>query len=285
MNRFKLILLYIISFIVFAPSCKLIKHKKSNKKKQETIAQIQKIDSANSSLKSEVVSIDTSLILKAQIDSLAPFWQRRFEFKTFSAKSKMHYEGKEKVFDFVANIRICKDSLIWVSINVAGLVQVARAIITPDSFKAILYTEKEVYEGPITQASSFLPEGIDFYSLQNLILGNPILNNLLPVFFTQVDSDLNFKLINNDYLEQLRYSKLDSTLKSSQLLTQGSTNKSLTHFLSNFLRINNTWIATERKINISADSSILSVDMDLSNISVDNELSYPFSIPKNYTRK
>jgi hypothetical protein len=284
MNKFNYSIIVAIFCSLFLPSCKIFKHKPSKKKQQEIAAQKQKIDSMTAALKKEVV-VDTNELLKALIAQTAPIWQKRIDLKTFSVKSKMHYEGAGKSYDFVANIRMRKDSLIWISVNVAGILQVARAIITPDSFKVILYTEKEAFVGPISKANDFLPAGLNFYSLQNLLLGNPILNNANTTSVSDVAPNWIVRFEHENYIEQLQFNKVDSTLMNTQLITQGVANKALTQSLSNFELFNNLKIATERKLNILNDSITLVVDMSYSNVAIDNELSYPFSIPQNYTIK
>ncbi len=282
------------------PSCKLFKHKTSKKDKAIALRAKQVADSMSLAIKSEVSKSDSLSVGKVSdsgsLDSAGliandillrteGIWQKRIQFSTFSAKAKMHYEGGEKSLDFVANIRIKKDSIIWVSVTVAGIVQVARAIITPDSFKAVLYTEKEVYQGPISKANQILPEGLDFYSLQNVLMGNPVLNNATASSAAEEGQDWIIRMLQNNYIEQLQFDKGDSTLRKSQLITQGNVNKSLMHTMSNFSVLNNMKIAVDRKLNILNDSNAVMVEMNYSNMALDNELSYPFSIPKNYTLK
>ena len=267
------------------PSCALLKHKPSKKKKKEHVAQVQALDAAANALKNAVVQVDSGLVMKTLIEQTAPVWQHRLMLNTFSAKAKMHYESGDKSIDFVANIRMRKDSIIWVSVSVAGLVQVARAIITPDSFKAVLYTEKEAYQGPISKASSILPEGIDFYSLQNLLLGNPILNQYNTTNVVDATPNWIVRFEQANYIEQVQFDQTDSTLRSDQLITQGLTHKSLTQILSDIQLFGTLRLATQRKLTLLSDSTSMLVDMNYSNVSIDNEMSYPFSIPQNYTLK
>ncbi|MDI9320232.1 MAG: DUF4292 domain-containing protein [Phycisphaerales bacterium] len=284
MNRNSINVLAIILVINLLPSCTLLKHKTSKKKKLANTAQLKQIDSATAVIKKDI-PIDTADSQRLLIEYTAPIWQKRIELKTISAKAKMHYESGDKSFDFVANIRMRKDSIIWVSVTVAGIIQITRAVITPDSFKLILYTEKQVFAGAIEKANEFLPPGINFYSLQNLLLGNPILNKSNTVNVADASPNWVVRFEQENYIEQALYDKTDSTLRQNHLITQGVSNKTLTHILSNFETINGQKIATERKLNAINDSTAMQVDMSYSNILIDEELSYPFSIPKNYTIK
>jgi hypothetical protein len=245
-----------------------------------------KVDSALSSIKSSSVIRDTSDTKKELIKATKAIWERRLNYKTFTTKAKMQYEGDGKSFDFVANIRIQKDSVIWVNVTALnGLVQVARAIITPDSFKAVVYIQKEVYQGPISKANDFLPEGIDFFSLQNMLLGDPVFNKATITDAKDIPAFWSFRFEQDNYIQQLSYNKTDSNLNSAQILTQGQDNKAMNIIFSNYESINQQVFSDTRKINIVNGEHRLMIDMNFVNTTFDDLLSFPFSIPRNYTLK
>lgn len=287
--RFFILLVAAISF----SSCSLLKKKPSKKARAKAERAKQVADSINLSLQQSIatdssqitVSADSMTSLDSLLEQTSSIWQKRLECTTMSTKAKMHYDGGDKSLDFTANIRLKKDSIIWVSITVAGLVQVGRAIITPDSFKAVMYTEREAYVGPISKASQILPEGLDFYSLQNLLLGNPILQNVKANFAQEESNVFTFRFLHNNYLEQVHYSKTDSMLIANQLITQNNISQSLNQSLNNISSIGNKKFATDRKLSIVTEKNTLLVEMNLTNTAFDEELNYPFSIPKNYILK
>lgn len=267
------------------PSCKMLKHKRSKKSKAIAEAKAKQLDSAATAIKVAVVVDTLAAQNEALIKEKSSIWQHRIEFGTLSAKAKLHYEGGDKNLDFVAQIRMQKDSVIWVSVMVAGIVQVARAIITPDSFKAISYLDRIVYLGNTSKIKEFLPEGLDFYSLQNLLLGNPILANATIQSASINGDNWQFRATKNEYIEQLQYSQADNNLVHQQLVSNGAENKSLTQVLSSFGLFNNQRIATNRSINAVQKDEAIAIEMELSNIELNNQLSFPFSIPSNYETK
>lgn len=245
-----------------------------------------KVDSVLSSLKAAPVDKDASDTKKELIKSTKPVWSKRLSYKTFATKAKMQYEGDGKSYDFVANIRIQKDSVIWVNVTALnGLVQVARAIITPDSFKAVVYLQKEAYQGPISKANDFLPEGIDFYSLQNLLLGDPVFDKAKMTDASDVPALWTFRFEQDNYIQQLSYNKNDSNLNNAQVLTQGQDNKAMNILYSNYEYLGQHTFSDTRKIKIINGEHHITVDMNFVNTTFDESLSYPFSIPKSYTLK
>ncbi|GAA4453650.1 DUF4292 domain-containing protein [Rurimicrobium arvi] len=269
--------------VLTADSCKLIRHKRGKKQKEKAAVETRRLDSLAAGIKQAAVT-DSAMVNVRLLDSMKPVVAPRVNVTTFAAKAKMHYEGGDKSLDFVANIRMKQDSIIWISVSAGGgLIQVARAVITPDSFKAVSFLENTAYIGPISKASSILPEGVDFYSLQNMLLGNPVLSK--GQLNSVADSGDRWELRQTQlsYIEQLDVLKSDSTVQRSQLVSNDSLNRSLTQQLHNFGLFGNLRIAQDRKFNIINKGEGLLVDMNLSNIVIDAEQKYPFSIPEGYT--
>ena len=77
---------------------------------------------------------------KTLMDNLLSLWQHEIAFTTFNGKARMHYASSTDKQEFVAHIRIRKDSVIWINVTAAmGAVNVARVYITPDSIFFVNY--------------------------------------------------------------------------------------------------------------------------------------------------
>ena len=101
------------------------------------------------------------------ISALTPLLDKRIDFQTFKGKAKMHYEGSGMRQDFTANFRLAKDSVIWAHITAGmGIVNVARILITPDSFWMVNYMDKSVMAMSAAEAAERLPAAVNFYLLQ-----------------------------------------------------------------------------------------------------------------------
>lgn len=94
---------------------------------------------------------------------------------------------------FKANIRLKKDSVIWVSITPALGIEVFRVLITPDSVKYIskIPDNKYYYSGDFTAIIDLMKVDIDFAMLQDLLIGNAIgLDKEEGKFRSEIDNDL-----------------------------------------------------------------------------------------------
>src|SRR6478735_8722694 len=106
-----------------------------------------------------------------KVDSLN---KQRIEFNTFSGKMKVEYEGKEAGDQATAYVRIQKDSVIWMSLTGALGIEGYRLMINKDSFMLMNKLEKTVQYRSIAYLTEITQVPFDFYSLQDLIIGNPV---------------------------------------------------------------------------------------------------------------
>jgi Domain of unknown function (DUF4292) len=205
--------------------------------------------------------------------------------RTFSAKLKVHYESSDgKDYEFTAFIRLEQDKRIWISINATLLgIEVFRALITPDSAKVLNKMDK-VYQ---LRSISYLKEishlPFDFKILQSLILGNPIYLDSNILYYKKDVQGIsvlsigpvfrNYLTLNNDL--SLKHSKLDDVdqMKARYCdITYGQYEKADTVAFS-----------TYRKIAV-AEKARLDIELNFNKYSFNENLDFPFSIPKNYKR-
>lgn len=94
------------------------------------------------------------------------------DFTYLKTKTKIKAELGEKSISFTANIRIKKDSIIWISIVPMMGIEVFRGIITQDSVKYINKLEKKAVLLDYNALSKRLNFDINFNIVQSLLVGN-----------------------------------------------------------------------------------------------------------------
>lgn len=101
--------------------------------------------------------------------------QNFFEADWLRMKAKMTAsDGKQKQ-SFNADVRLRKDSVLWISISPTILkIEVARILIDKDSVKVINRLQKQYYETTVDFLESLANYPLDFNMLQNIFFGNPI---------------------------------------------------------------------------------------------------------------
>ena len=130
-------------------------------------------------------------MIKKTIDNLN---QNYIHFKTFNAKIKVEYQdSKGKQPDVTAIVRILKDSAIWISLTASFLnIEIYRALITKDSVILMNKQDREVQY----RSLDYLQEGteipFDYYTLQDLLIGNPVFIDSNIVYYKKTDNQVLF---------------------------------------------------------------------------------------------
>lgn len=232
---------------------------------------------------------DSSAIAEANAfnkNMLSEIRSNIIDFNTFSAKLKVDFESEAKQMAGIsAVIRMQKDSVIWISASLPVIGEVARAIITPDSLKAIDKFHKKQYLRAIRDANDVLNIPFDFKTLQNLIIGNPVYltDSIYQVVKTPAvisfscDSTLFTSLFNvfaDDYvLQQSKVMDKDSSHKRSCELTYGEYKSQDGHKF-----------ATRRRVFVE-DKNFTKIDMDFNKVDFNQPVSFPFTIPSGYSKE
>ena len=96
------------------------------------------------------------------------------EYDYVSFKSEFNVRVKEDKKSFKANVRIKRDSIVWISISPLLGIEVARIIFTQDSIKLIDKWNDQYYLGNFAYINDKFDTDLDFLMVQDLFVGNPI---------------------------------------------------------------------------------------------------------------
>jgi len=234
-----------------------------------------------------------------QVDSVYNLMtSNQFKAEWFSGKFKGAYHRPNDKQIFNGQIRIRKDSLIWISITAVMGIEVFRIEIKPDSFTFINRLEKNY----VTSSTEFLRKRIgvdvDFEMLESLILGNDF-----PFYQTDV-----FKLNNrgdNYLLSTISRRKIKKKTfeveKKSKILIQNifvdkytyKINKQVVKVVGNdktklrihyadFDKVNEQLFPQKMIIKFKEDNKTF-IEFNFSKIEINNKLRFPFRVSKKYT--
>jgi hypothetical protein len=107
---------------------------------------------------------------------LKRYERNEFDYKWLGMKVDASFLTMGETQSFKANIRMRKDSVVWVSISPALGIEVIRLMITPDSLKMMskIPDNKYYYAGNFQVISDLVGVDLDFDMLQNLLIGNAV---------------------------------------------------------------------------------------------------------------
>ncbi|HVZ96713.1 MAG TPA: DUF4292 domain-containing protein [Chitinophagaceae bacterium] len=225
--------------------------------------------------------------LKDADEVLKSLHKNKIDFTTFSAKIKVEYEDyRGKQPDFNAFIRLYKDSVLWISINATFLsIEAFRILITKDNITILNKLDKKVEYHNFNYIEEVAHIPLTFSTLQDLVVGNPVYVGDSIVSYRQTEnhillgtiSDLFKNLLtisaDNDLLERSKLDDIDVGQNRTADLTYGDYEKDGTFYFPTYREIT---VAEKTKVDIS---------LNFKQYEFNNELSFPFSVPKNYKSK
>lgn len=216
----------------------------------------------------------------AVLDQIA---QRQLRYATFSgrAKSNLTINGKER-YDVTANVRIVHDEAIWISVTALMGIEIARISITPDSIKVINRLQSEYIKKPIAYLYHFTGSGLDFLSLQRLMVGDAIgqitrgevevWQNANGYLLEKQSGDLHY-VAQFDIDYRNNYTSIDEKARGQELEA----------FYSNYQTTAGNIFPHQVDISIVTPSLTLQSEMRYSRVVYDEKVDMPFSIPSRYS--
>jgi hypothetical protein len=227
---------------------------------------------------------DTTKLVRAafhQIDL------NHIDFHTFNAKVKVNYtDSKQSNYDFNAFIRMKEDSVIWLSINAALGIEAFRVLIRPDSVYIMDKLGKTIQYKSLEYLRDIAQLPIDFYTLQDLILGNPVfLDSTNVVTYKETETTTSLATLGAFFKHLITARKGDFAILHSKLDDVDVVrNRTADFTYEDFIKVNGKNFSTKRTITIS-EKNKLNVDLNFKSVDFDKNLSYPFPVPRNYKVK
>ncbi len=225
--------------------------------------------------------------------------EKELKFEWFSAKFNLDLVVDKKKTSFRGQVRMRKDSAIWVSFSPALGIEMARLLITADSIKFINRINKSYFTGDYQFVNNFLGTNVDYDVLQSILLGNDLTyyedgkfrvsydsreyhlvtagrSKLKKYVRTQEDADRAY--IQNIYLSPETFKITKMKIKE---LTRES--RKLDAYYDDFQEIDGQLFPHHLLFDITADNPI-TVDVFYNRIELDEYQKFLFNIPLKYDR-
>ena len=197
----------------------------------------------------------------------------------------MDYDGSEGNGQATVYLRMQKDSIIWLSLTGAFGIEGFRVMITKDSVEIMNKLQKVIQYRPISYLQELTGVPIDFRSLQDILIGNPVYldsnivsyqtsnNNLLILMAGKVFK--NFITLDKNNFRVL-HSKLDDV--------NPMRNRTADITYDDYEKVGDFYFSSARKISV-AEKAKLDVELQFKQYDFNKSQTFPFNIPKNYKVK
>lgn len=210
----------------------------------------------------------------------------KINFKSFSAKVKVQYEDRNgKQPDFNAFIRLQKDSVIWISISATFLsIEAFRILITPDTIVILNKLDKTVEYHPFDYIESVAHIPMTFSVLQNIIVGNPVYVGDSIVAYRKIANQVMVGTVGKSFKNLLTISPNNYLQKSKLDDMDISQNRTADLAYDSYEMNNAINFATYREISASEKTKV-DIRLSFKQYEFNKELSFPFSVPRNFKIK
>ena len=210
------------------------------------------------------------------------------DFEYLQGKARMVLRDSKKERDVKANIRVRKDSVIWMTFSVIGI-QGGKALINKDSITVVSNVDKEYYVFDYKELSKRYNFEINFNVIQSAMLGNLIKprsdeDEVLPEasFFSLKQNMGTINIVNFINAASMKIEKVE--------MRETNSSNSLVLNYSNFQPLSNKLFPYNGTISLfyKTLSGILNTTIifEYNKAEVgDKELKFPFNIPKRYVRR
>ena len=213
---------------------------------------------------------------------------QEIDFEYFHGKARLIYNDGNKEREVKANIRVRKDSVIWMTFSVIG-VQGGKALINHDSITVVSNVDKEYFVFDYKTLSERFNFKIDYHVIQSAFLGNLI--------HSRSESDVIERKATYDLLAQRNGSVSIKNYINASLskierveLTEENTKNSITLNYTNFQAVEDRIFPYNGIINLFYKTpggilnNVITFEYNKAEVG-DRELRFPFNIPRKYDRR
>src|SRR6188768_2110501 len=210
------------------------------------------------------------------------------DFEYFHGKARMILREANKEREVKANIRVRKDSVIWMSFSVIG-VQGGKALINKDSITIVSNVDKEYYVFDYAELSKRYNFEINYHVIQSAMLGNLIMPRKESDEVHQETAFFILKQQANTISVDNYISLASKKLEKVELKESNSANSLVLNY-SNFQPMDSKLFPYNGTINLfyKTIAGLLNTTIifEYNKAEVgDKELKFPFNIPKKYVRR
>lgn len=213
---------------------------------------------------------------------------QEIDFEYLHGKARLTYRDNTKEREVKANIRIRKDSVIWMSFSVIG-VQGGKVLINKDSITILSNLEKEYYVFDYAELSKRFNFKIDYFVIQSAMLGNPVMSKSLG---DKITSDETFNQLKQQQGTVSIKNLINKTSKKLEQLElkESDTGNSLKIDYADFQPVGDKLFPYKSVIDIlyknvkGLVNNTIVIEYNKAEVG-DKELRFPFKIPNRYDRR
>lgn len=234
--------------------------------------------------KKNVIETNTIAVVSAK-KIINKHYEQGFNKKTIDAKINAKYKDKNTSVSIGIKLRLEKDKTIWISATKLNI-PIAKLIITPISVQYYEKLNKTYFVGDFSLLSKWLGTELDFDKVQNLLLGQAVLNLKKEKYDVEIINnsyELKPRQDNNLY-GILFFMNPENYKLDKQEIRNPKKEQLLVISYPNYSEIEGKQFPKNIDIEVVDDKNITSINMEYKTVEFNKKLSFPFKIPSGYKK-
>lgn len=223
-----------------------------------------------------IEDISTKKIISNHYDNI-------FSQKTVNANLNAKYSDPKMSTSINIKLRIETDKTIWMSATKLGF-PLAKLKITHDRVSYYEKLKGTYYDGDFSLLSKWLGTELDFEKVQNILLGQAVLNLKKEKYDSKIDNQL-YQLSpkkENELFGILFFLNPDNFKLNRQEITNTEKQQLLSVSYANYKNIKGEQFPENIYISATDHEKLTTINIEYKSVEFNEELTYPFEIPSGY---
>ncbi|RLD64710.1 MAG: hypothetical protein DRI84_08345 [Bacteroidetes bacterium] len=239
-------------------------------------------------------------VQKQAVDTIFQNMQKhQIQYDWFGGKFIANSKTGDKKHNFTGQFRIRKDSVIWLSIYATMNIEIFRIMITPDSIKMLNRLEKTYFCKGVSFINQKFNTDVDFDILQSLLMGTDFAYYETNKFtlninenryklstlgrrklkkYVKSQEDLEKVMVQNMWINPENYKITKQNIKQVK-----NPNKKVIAVYQDFRAVDGQLFPYDISFRL-VDEKPTNLSMKYRSIIIDQELTFPFKVPKKYKK-
>lgn len=220
------------------------------------------------------------------------------DYTFFSARFNAKFNQGKKENSLSGQIRMYRDSLIWISLSPLAGIEMARVLITNDSIMFINRIESTYFVGSFDYVNKVINSTLDFDMLQSFLTGNDFSRYENTSFKGTIDN-MEYKLVTTDRRKLKKYLKNNEdvnipiqniwlnpeTFKITRILIKEVTmSERKAEARYEHETVGTQLVPSTIHFEVETNTQKSTIDIQYSKIMLQDSLQFPFKIPEKYNR-
>ncbi len=231
------------------------------------------------------MSKDTAVIVKTDTKAAEKLLSNTLtNWQYFSAKADVDFDNGSTSMGVDANIRMLKDSLVWINVSKLGF-QAARILINKDSLVVMFILEKKYDVYYAKDIEKLLGVELSVGQIQNLLLAKPLFALQLFDLVKNTDTEIEIKDNSHDKFTLNHYYQKQFLIINKTRLDDRTAPHYAQVLYNSFSSVGNHNFPYKLAMETYNGKSKTSISISFEKPDFETVATFPFSIPPSYERK